>query len=146
VRRAGLGALWLGALLILVAYATAWLHGGAPTWGVVAMITGAAFTLGGTLVLGAWRGHNTAMIAATAIFLVVVVIAGFSLPLVLAPESSTGALLLGLPVRAAIEIYGVGLLPIVVLPFVFAREFNTADLDQASLAALREECARLRAE
>jgi hypothetical protein len=135
-----------GVALIGVAYGSAWLPGGAPHWGIWAMILGAAVSLGATLCLGA-LGSNArrGWIVATAVFLVITVAAGFGAPLLLAAERPGGPLVLGLPLRAAIEIYGVGLLPMAVLPFVFAREFDTDALDAEALARFRDECARLRA-
>jgi len=142
-------ALWCcaaGVALIGVAYASAWLPHGAPRWGVWSMITGAGLTLAATLALGALGSSaRRCWIVATAGFLFVVVVAGLGLPLLLPDRGAAEPLLLGLPLRAAIEIYGVGLLPMAVLPFVYAREFDVRELDPAALAEFRAECERLRA-
>jgi hypothetical protein len=134
----------LGAFAVLVAYGTAWLPGGAPPWGVWAMIAGTALMLSATMALGVSRSTHTRspLLWGTA-FLLLVVIAGFGLPLLLPPDAASAALWLGLPRRAAIEIYGVGLLPLLVLPGLFAWEFRIEGLDDQSLIALRAECEAL---
>ncbi len=134
-----------GVSLIGLAYATAWLPGGAPRWGVAMMIVGAALTLAATLALGALGSSGRrGRILATAAFLFVVIVAGLGAPLLLPARGAGEPLLLGLPLRAALEVYGVGLLPMLVLPFVYAREFDPRELDPAALEAFRDECRRLR--
>jgi hypothetical protein len=133
-------AIFAGMVLVLLAYASAWLPAGTPVWGVALMIAGSALGMAATLELGARNSHVTRA-RWLALFLFVVIVAGFGAPLVLPPESATGALLLGLPLRAAIEIYGVGILPILVLPWAYALEFRSEGLDEAALAAIRQRCA-----
>ena len=145
IRRLALATLALGVGCIALAYASAWSAGGAPSWGVWLMIAGAAMLMSGMLALSAHRaGVPTRRAALVAVLLFVVLLLGFGLPMVLAPETATDPLLLGLPLRAAIEIYGVGLLPACFLPLLFAAEFRDEGLDQASLDRLRERCERLR--
>jgi hypothetical protein len=50
-----------------------------------------------------------------------------------------------LPLRVAIEVIGVGVLPALVLPLWFALAFRADGLDGGSLAELRRRAARLRA-
>jgi hypothetical protein len=88
-------------------------------------------------------GVTTRPATVVALLLFVVLLLGFGLPMVLAPEAAAGPLFLGLPVRTAIEVYGIGLLPALFLPLVFAAGFRDRGLDQASLDQLREECHRL---
>ena len=56
------------------------------------------------------------------------------------PDSDTAAskLIFGLPLRAAIMIYGIGFLPVLVLPFVYARSFEERTLTQKDLDAIRK--------
>jgi hypothetical protein len=146
MRRPALAVLVAGVVCIALAYATAWSGGGQPAWGVWLMITGAALLLSGMLALSAQRAGVSARRATmVACLLFAVLLLGFGLPMVLSPESAAGPLFLGLPIRAAIEVYGVGLLPACFLPFVFAAEFRDEGLDQGSLDRLREQCAELRA-
>jgi hypothetical protein len=63
---------------------------------------------------------------------------GFFLALGLpASESVSSRLFLGLPLRAAIVVYGVGLLPIVILPIVYAITFETQTLSASDLELVR---------
>lgn len=146
MRRLALASLVAGPLAIGAAYASAWAVGGAPTWGVWAMIVGSTLVMCGMLALGALRsGMAAGRVAVVTLVLLLVMLAGFGLPLVLPVERAGDALVFGLPLRAAIEIYGVGLLPAFFLPALFAVEFRDEGLDQAALERLREECRRLRA-
>jgi hypothetical protein len=101
--------------------------------------------MSGMLLLAARRpGLSAGRGRVAALFLLAVLLAGFGLPVLLPPESAASGLYLGLPLRAAIEVYGVGLLPALILPLVFAAGFREGGLDQESLDRLREECDRLR--
>ncbi len=145
MRRLALATLVLGVGCIVLAYGSAWRSGGTPAWGIGLMIVGAAMLMSGMLALSAHRsGVPTRRATIVAVLLFAVLLLGFGLPMVLAPETATGPLFLGLPLRAAIEIYGVGLLPACFLPLLFAAEFRDEGLDQASLDRLRERCERLR--
>jgi hypothetical protein len=63
---------------------------------------------------------------------------GFFLALGLpASESVSSRLFFGLPLRAAIVVYGVGLLPIVILPIVYAITFETQTLSASDLELVR---------
>ena len=71
-------------------------------------------------------------------FVVLVLIIGFGAPLLLpATEGPLSKLWLGLPARAAIVIYGVGLLPIIVLPVAYALTFETQTLSAQDVARVR---------
>jgi hypothetical protein len=138
---AALGMTAVGALLILIAFASAWSPGGAPTWGAWLMILGSATIMAAATTLGALNsGVRQSWAIAASLFLFAVITVGFGAPLLLPIETATSPLFLGLPIRAAIEIYGVGLLPILVLPILYAIEFRSDGLDEASLAALRTKC------
>jgi hypothetical protein len=91
------------------------------------------------MVLGAARGRlgiGTLKIPFAIVFFILAVgfAAAISLP---STESSASSLWLGLPARAAIVIYGIGLLPIVVLPIAYAVTFETQTLDAADLEKVR---------
>jgi hypothetical protein len=62
-------------------------------------------------------------------FVILMLVIGFGAALALpATEGPLSRLWLGLPARAAIVIYGVGLLPIFVLPIAYALTFETQTL------------------
>jgi hypothetical protein len=70
---------------------------------------------------------------------------GFALALGLpANEGATTTLVLGLPVRAAIILYGIGLMPIVILPVAYAITFETQTLNAADIERVRQAAARMR--
>ena len=139
----GIRGLVLGALLVLLAYGSAWF--GAPTWGVWCMIVGSALCMASATAMGAANSHvRPARVAMAAGFLFVVIAAGFGVPLLLAPDAVDAPLVLGLPLRVAIEFYGIGLLPVFMMPVLFAIEFKSDGLDEAALAELRDRCAAAR--
>ena len=87
-----------------------------------------------------WRAQ------ASFLFVFVVLASGFCLALGLPITEAKGAtLLLGLPFRAAIVIYGIGLLPIVVLPVAYAITFDTQTLSESDIARVKELAAARRA-
>jgi hypothetical protein len=92
------------------------------------------------MVLGAARGDKgIGALKLPFLFVFVVLASGFCLALGLPITEARGAtLLLGLPIRAAIVIYGIGLLPIVVLPVAYALTFDTQTLSESDIARVRE--------
>lgn len=143
--RAALAGIVLGALFIAVAYASAWLPEGTPAWGVWCMILGSALVMSATMALGALRsGVRAGRAALLAGFLLVVILGGFGAPILLPVETAGSPMFLGLPLRVAIEVFGVGLLPVVVLPVLFAVEFRAGGLDDVALAELRNRAAAVR--
>jgi hypothetical protein len=72
-------------------------------------------------------------------FVVAVLAIGFCAALALpATEGPLSKLWLGLPARAAIVIYGIGLLPIIVLPVAYALTFETQTLNAEDVERVRE--------
>ncbi len=129
---------------MLAAYAAAWLPEGAPAWASWAMVAGVALLLPGTLLLGALRpGRASRRLVVAAALLALLMVMAFGAALLLPGTAAGEPLLLGLPRRAAIVIYGIGLLPMLLLPWVFARDFRDFGLDAARLEQIRRECARL---
>jgi hypothetical protein len=146
--RAGKGALSaivLGTLLILVAFSSAWTPGGAPRWGVWCMIAGSAVVMAATMALGALRSRvRSSRVALIAGFVLIVIAAGFGAPMLLPAETADSSMVLGLPLRVAVEVFGVGVLPALVLPLCFALAFRVDGLDDRSLAELRRRAIELR--
>ena len=72
-------------------------------------------------------------------FVILTLIVGFSLALALpANEQADSPLWLGLPARAAIVVYGIGLLPAIVLPLAYALTFETQTLSSEDVKRVRE--------
>ena len=139
-RAAARGVLISSILAIAVAYASAFKAGGAPAWAPWLLALGIPGALGAIMVLGAARGDKgIGALKLPFLFVFVVLASGFCLALGLPVTEARGAtLLLGLPIRAAIVIYGIGLLPIVVLPVAYALTFDTQTLSESDIARVRE--------
>lgn len=92
------------------------------------------------MVLGAVRGRGGVGPLALPFALVIVTLTvGFCLALGLpANEGPDSILWLGLPLRAAVVVYGIGLLPIVVLPVAYAMTFRTQTLSAEDVERVRQ--------
>jgi len=139
-RRSALVALFLGVVAIAIGYATAFRRGGAPVWAPWLLAVGIPVTIGGIMILGAARGRRgIGPLKIPFAFVVAVLAVGFSAALALpANEIALSKLWLGLPLRAAIVIYGVGLLPVFVLPIAYALTFETQTLNAEDVERVRE--------
>ena len=143
-KRVALVALVLSTCAIGAAYATAFAGGGAPRWAGWLFAGGTTGALMATLALGASR-RDRGLGRLAAPFVVMALLLGGGFAAVFALPADLGAaepLLLGLPRRAAIVLYVVGLLPILVLPVAYALTFSDQtlrpeDLERV-LAAARE--------
>jgi len=123
-----------------VGYASAFTRGGAPPWAPWLLATGIPAAICAIMALGAARSEKGLGPPKLPILFAFVVLAGgFCLALALPPSEAKGAaLFLGLPLRAAIVVYGVGLLPIVVLPIAYATTFETQTLSEGDIARVRK--------
>jgi hypothetical protein len=139
-RRAALVALFTGILAIAFGYGAAFLPGGTPAWAPWLLAVGIPVALGAIMILGAARGRlGVGPLKYPFAFVVVVLVIGFCAALALpATESPLSRLWLGLPARAAIVIYGIGLLPIIVLPVAYALTFETQTLSAEDVERVRE--------
>ena len=139
-RRASLVGLVAGILAIAVGYAAAFLPGGAPPWAPWLLALGIPIALGAIMILGAARGRmGIGPLKYPFAFVVAVLAIGFCAALALpATESALSRLWLGLPARAAIVIYGIGLLPIIVLPVAYALTFEAQTLSAEDVERVRE--------
>jgi len=133
-------ALVAGILAIAVGYAAAFLPGGAPPWAPWLLALGIPIALGAIMILGAARGRmGIGPLKYPFVFVVAVLAIGFCAALALpATESALSRLWLGLPARAAIVIYGIGLLPIIVLPVAYALTFEAQTLSAEDVERVRE--------
>jgi hypothetical protein len=138
-RRAALIALFLGISAIAAGYLAAFSAAGTPVWAAWLLALGIPVALGGIMILGAARGRRgIGPLKIPFAFVVLVLVIGFGAALALpATEGPLSTLWLGLPARAAIVIYGVGLLPIVVLPIAYALTFETQTLSAEDVERVR---------
>ena len=129
-----------GILAIALGYAAAFFPGGAPPWVPWLLALGIPIALGAIMILGAARGRmGIGPLKYPFAFVVAVLAIGFCAALALpATESALSRLWLGLPARAAIVIYGIGLLPIIVLPVAYALTFEAQTLTAEDVERVRE--------
>ncbi|HZJ00712.1 MAG TPA: hypothetical protein VFD22_08625 [Gemmatimonadaceae bacterium] len=133
---------------IAIGYASAFARGGAPAWAPWLLAIGIPAALGAIMALGAARGaRGLGSLKLPFAFVFVVLAMGFCLALAIPVTAGKHeAILLGLPLRAAIIVYGIGLLPIVVLPVAYAITFDTQTLNEDDVARVRELAAKTRAQ
>jgi hypothetical protein len=138
-RRAALIALFVAITAIAAGYAAAFSKSGTPSWAPWLLAAGIPVALGAIMILGAARGREgIGALKVPFAFVVIVLIIGFGAALALpATEGPLSKLWLGLPARAAIVIYGVGLLPIIVLPVAYALTFETQTLSAEDVERIR---------
>lgn len=141
--RFALAALVAGTLLIAAAYAAQMILGTAPAWAPWAYLVGMSTTMLAMLVLGAARSRTgVGRLALPIAFIYVLLLVGFGMALTLPPETIDAPLWLGLPRRAAIVLYGIGVLPLFLLPIAYALTFESMTLreeDMTRVAAARRE-------
>ncbi len=138
-RRAALIALFIAITAIAVGYAAAFVPGGTPVWAPWLLVLGIPVALGAIMIVGAARGRSgIGPLRIPFAFVVAVLVIGFGAALALpSTEGPLSKLWLGLPTRAAIVIYGVGLLPIIVLPIAYALTFETQTLSAEDVERVR---------
>lgn len=137
VTRVAFTALVGGLLGVAASYLTAFFPASAAAspW---LMATAMPVSLMGMLLLGAIRQGRPlgALVWAFAVVLLIIA-GGFLLALLLPAETTASPLWLGLPRRAAVILYGVGVLPLFILPVAYAVSFSTRTLSDDDLDRVR---------
>jgi len=146
VRRRVLASVFVSTLLVAAAYGSAFLPGGAPTWAPWLMVVGTAGLMVSTMALGATRGKHLRRLTLPFAIVFLIIVVGFGAVLLIPDEGPGTPLWLGLPPRAAIVLYGIGLLPLFAVPLVYALTFDAVTLSDADLERVRRATASLRAE
>jgi len=119
-------------------YASAWLPGGTPPQAGFLMIAAVPTLMVSIMALGAARRGRLGILAYVMAAVWLLLVSGFSAALLLPAESAAQPMLwLGLPRRAAIVLYGIGIIPLVFVPLAYAMTFDHATLSEADLSALR---------
>lgn len=131
-------ALVLGTVGIALAYASAFFAPPVSTWGPPVMAVALPLCMVGTMAFGAARsGRSLGRLTWPIGLVFVVVTGGFLLALQLPPDTVDGQYWLGLPRRAAVILYGVGILPLFVLPVAYALTFEALTLSDEDIARVR---------
>ncbi|MBA2669219.1 MAG: hypothetical protein H0U67_02475 [Gemmatimonadetes bacterium] len=138
IKRLALGGVFVSVLAIAVAFASAFLPSGAPGWAPWLMAIGTSASMVCTMALGAARGGRIGKLAIPFAFVFLVLVGGFWLVLALPPADPENLdLWLGLPPRAAVILYGIGLLPLFAVPVAYALTFDEMTLSQDDLDRVR---------
>jgi hypothetical protein len=139
VKKIALYALFLSIAAIFGAYIRVLLVDAPSGWApwVVALATAVAMLA--TMVLGAARaGRRNAGLGGLAVpFLATFLLVGGGFVLALVLPAAGEPLIFGLPRRAAVVLYGIGLLPLVVLPVAYALTFDEMTLSEEDLERVR---------
>ena len=132
--------------LVAMAYVAMFVTATPPTWAAVSLAIGANGVIMSLMALGAVRrGTMPRSLVWTFIGLFVLCAGCFVVALLLpAQEGSGGLLFLGLPLRTAIVLYGVGVVPIAILPFAYALTFESSTLSDEDLVRVRAARASMR--
>jgi hypothetical protein len=144
-RALALAGIAASALALLGAYASAFLPQGPPSWAPWLCMAGASTMQVAFMALGATRPGGLGRLRIPLALVLLLLLGGFSAVLALpATDPSDPTLWLGLPPRAALVFYGVGLLPFLVLPAAYAWTFEDQALAPGEVERLRLEAARAR--
>ena len=139
-RVAAVVVLFVSIAAIAAAYGAALVTRGTSVWAPWMAAIAVPVALTAIMILGAVRGdEGIGKLRIPFAFVALILIVGFLAALTLpATESPASRLLLGLPLRAAIVIYGIGVLPIIVLPVAYALTFETQTLSAEDVERVRE--------
>ena len=125
---------------ICVSYAAALALGAAPAWGVWVLAVATPAAMVATMTLGAARGDTPygglQRLAIPLLATLVVVVGAFTLALLL--PGGGEPLFLGLPRRAAVILFGVGIVPVLILPLAYALTFDDLTLKERDLERVRD--------
>ncbi|MGI9044422.1 MAG: hypothetical protein ACR2GK_09920 [Gemmatimonadaceae bacterium] len=138
-KRLAVSGLVIATTAIVAAYALVFIQGAATNAGAMLMVFGIATMAVSLMTLGAVRtGENLGVLAFAFVFVFAVLMIGFALALLLpAGDNAATRLFFGLPPRAAIVVYGIGLLPVFVLPLIYAATFEERTLSEADLERIK---------
>jgi hypothetical protein len=132
--------------LVAIAYAAMFATATPPVWAPISLAIGANGVIMTLMAIGAVR-HDTMprSLVWTFIGLFVLCAGAFVVALLLpAHEGPGGPLLLGLPLRSAIVLYSVGVVPIAILPLAYALTFASSTLSEDDLVRVRAAHASMR--
>jgi len=137
-RRAPLAGAVLGTVGIALAYASAFAPPPVAAWGPWVMAVALPVTMVALMTLGVVRDdRRLGRLRAPVALVFLLVTGGFLLALALPAEGPDAPLWFGVPPRAAVILYGVGLLPLFILPLAYALTFDDLTLSDADIARVR---------
>lgn len=145
VRPAARRGLFASTVAVAAGYATAFFVQPPPAVGSWLMAVGTAGALVSAMALGAARDGRLGPLGPVFLFVFLVLAGGFGAALLVGdPEGPAVAieLFLGLPAGAALILYVVGILPLLVVPLAYAATFERMTLDEEDWEEIREAARR----
>jgi hypothetical protein len=125
-------------LAIAAAYGSAFLPGGAPAWAAWVLAIGMSACMVGMMVLGAARDGKLGRLKIPFALVFLILVVGFGIALALpGTDPVDPELWLGLPPRAAVVLFGIGFLPLLVAPVAYALTFEEQTLRPGDLERVR---------
>jgi hypothetical protein len=135
-RKASLWALLAFLALVGAGYLSAFLPGPTPDWGVGSLLVGTVGALLAISLLGAGGGPGTRRLLLPLGLVFVLLVGGVGAGLLLPDPAPGDPLPGGLPLPAALLLYGAGLLPLLVIPLVYAWTFDATGLTRVEMEEL----------
>lgn len=133
-----LAALAAAVVAMGVAYGSSFLPGPPPRWAAWVAAMAIPASLVAAMALGAGGRGDLGRLKIPFAFVFVVLAGGFGVALALPPvEGPDPELWLGLPPGAAVVLYGVGLLPLLVVPLAYALTFDEMTLSEEDWERIR---------
>ncbi len=138
IRQIALITIFVSVLLIGGAYALAFLPGDVTDWSAWLMVIGVSALMVATMVLGVVRAGRVGRLWVPLALVLIILLGGFGAALLLPAEGVAATTFwFGLPPRAALVVYGVGLLPLLLLPVAYALTFDATTLREPDLELVR---------
>ena len=137
LKSAALAAIVVGTIAIGASYLSPFVFDRPAPWAPGVFIFGTANIMVGTMTLGAVRERGLGRLAVPFAFTWVLLVGGFAAVLAL-PAGTVQELWLGLPPSAAIIVYGIGIVPVLVLPLAYALTFDSVTLRPGDVERVRE--------
>ncbi len=135
-RKASLGALLAFLTLVGAGYLSAFLPGPTPDWGVGSLLVGTVGALLAISLLGAGEAPGTLRLLLPLGLVFLLLVGGVGAGLLLPDPAPGDPLPGGLPLPAALLLYGAGLLPLLVIPLVYAWTFDATGLTRVEMEEL----------
>ena len=135
-RRASLVALMASLTLVGLGYLSAFIPAVPPMWGAWALLVGSVAALLAMSLLGAGESPEARRLLLPLGIVFILLVGGIGSGLLLPDAGAGDRLFGGLPLPAALLLYGAGLLPLLVVPLVYAWTFQGTGLEQEAMADL----------
>lgn len=135
LKRGALAGVVAGTSAVASTYVAAFLGHGSAGWIPPVFVIGVATIMVSMMVLGAATGRGIGRLAAPFAFTWLLLVGGIAIAqLVPATERP---FIFGLPPAAAVILYGIGFVPILVLPFAYALTFDSLTLRPEDIERVR---------